>query len=184
MKSSLLSAESINSTYRNAGSYRTLINHSVHLFLLARSALMAFSLHPLATGESTSDLFDPSISLLVVRVVLCSKLASLLHVGKTCCLVLFTRGLPWLRAGNGANGSLEGMSERPWGGLRRTYLCGSLDVLDVAADETGLLVVVVGHFEYSSVNAGAWVLVKIKTFGSVEFGDMKKNVNTENRTSR
>lgn len=58
--------------------------------------------------------------------------------------------------------------------MRRTYLCGSLDVLDVAADETGLLVVVVGHFEYSSVSAGAWVLVKIKTFGSVEFGDYEE----------
>lgn len=44
----------------------------------------------------------------------------------------------------------------------------------MAADETGLLVVVVGHFEYSSVNAGAWVLVKIKTFGSVEFGDYEE----------
>lgn len=110
---------------------------------------MPFSLHTLAAGKSTRDLFDLSITLLVVGVVLRSKLASLLHIGKTCCLVLFTRGLPWLRAGNGANGSLEGVSEMSQGRLRRTYLCGSLDVLGVAADETGLLVVVVGHFECS-----------------------------------
>jgi hypothetical protein len=46
--------------------------------------------------------------------------------------------------------------------------------LGVAADETGLLVVVVGHFECSGVSAGIWVLEKIKMFVFVEIGDYEE----------
>lgn len=49
---------------------------------------MALSLHTLTAGELASNLLSLSISCLVVWIVLGAKLSSLLHVGKTCCLVL------------------------------------------------------------------------------------------------
>lgn len=49
---------------------------------------MALSLHTMAAGELASNFLSLSVSCLVVRVVLGAKLSGLLHVGKTCCLVL------------------------------------------------------------------------------------------------
>lgn len=59
-----------------------------HLVLLLVGTLSALALHALATSELASKLLGLSISVLVVGVVLCSKLAGLLHIGKTSGLVL------------------------------------------------------------------------------------------------
>ena len=51
------------------------------------------------------------------------------------------------------------------GGLRRTYFCGAFDVLGVAADEGGLLLVGGGHCCVFCVLVVSWMFEWVELFG-------------------
>lgn len=113
------------------------------LLLLAGSTLL---LHALASSGLACKLLNLSIALGLVTLFAC-----LLHDGQACRLVLLARRLPGMGAAHVADGRLDKC--QIWSScftsfrmMAEAYLGSTLDVLSVAADEAGLLVVgVIGH---------------------------------------